>query len=50
LKIVIIIYYIVFIYIKDDEEFDELIMDNEKYFKYYQMINEKELNFFAKLA
>jgi hypothetical protein len=40
---------------KDDEEFNELLMDNENYFKYsedllYNMTNEKELKFFAKLA
>lgn len=42
-------------YYKDDEEFNELLMDTENYFKYsqdiyYPMKNEKELNFFAKLA
>jgi hypothetical protein len=42
-------------YYKDDEEFNELLMDNENYFKYsedlsYNDINEKELKFFAKLA
>jgi hypothetical protein len=42
-------------YYKDDEEFNELLMDNENYFKYlkdlyYNDTNEKELKFFAKLA
>jgi hypothetical protein len=42
-------------YYKDDEEFNELLMDTENYFKYskdlyYNMTNEKELKFFAKLA
>jgi hypothetical protein len=42
-------------YYKDDEEFNELLMDNENYFKYYEDLyyndtNEKELKFFAKLA
>ena len=42
-------------YYKDDEEFNELLMDTEKYFKYSQEIyynttNEKVLKFFAKLA
>jgi len=37
-------------YYKDDEEFNELLMDSENYFKYYNDTNEKELKFFAKLA
>jgi hypothetical protein len=42
-------------YYKDDEEFNELLMDTENYFKYcqdlyYNDTNEKELKFFAKLA
>jgi hypothetical protein len=42
-------------YYKYDEEFNELLMDSENYFKYsedllYNDINEKELKFFAKLA
>ena len=42
-------------YYKDDEEFNELLMDSENYFKYcqdllYNYTNEKELKFFAKLA
>lgn len=42
-------------YYKDDEEFNELLMDTENYFKYcedlyYNTTNEKELKFFAKLA
>ena len=42
-------------YYKDDEEFNELLMDTENYFKYcedlyYKSTNEKELKFFAKLA
>ncbi len=42
-------------YYKDDEEFNELLMDTENYFKYsedlfYKDRNEKELKFFAKLA
>ena len=42
-------------YYKDDEEFNELLMDTENYFKYsqdiyYNTTNKKELKFFAKLA
>lgn len=42
-------------YYKNDYEFNELLMDNENYFKYledlyYNTTNEKELKFFAKLA
>jgi TRAP-type uncharacterized transport system substrate-binding protein len=47
-------------YYKDDEEFNELLMDSENYFKYSEDLlynytkkyysNEKELKFFAKLA
>ena len=37
-------------YYKDDEEFNELLMDSENYFKYSEDTNEKELKFFAKLA